>query len=143
MAPISDGGPDSGKVRPSWLTVLGRILLPVALLAIALLGAAPNLVKAAPGSSNSSQNTPQGNASGAGGQNGKIAPDLWAALGSGNSQKAKWAANTSKGLYVQVVITATSVDPTLQNLRYAVVAAGGSQRSSRCCRELQCRKWRL
>ena len=126
MAPITDGGPDSGGVKPSWLTLLGRILLPLGLLAIALLGSAPNLARAAPGSSNSSQTTPQGNGWGAGGPNGKIAPDLWAALGSGNVPKARWAANTSRGLYGQVVITATSPDPTLKNLRPTVVAAGGS-----------------
>src|SRR6516225_5520511 len=126
MPPITDGGSDSGKSRPSWLTVLGRILLPVGLLAIALLGAAPNLAKAATGSQNSYQNTPQGNGWGAGGPNGKIAPDLWAALGSGNVPKARWAANTSHGLYVQVVITATSPDPMLQNVRSTVLAVGGS-----------------
>jgi hypothetical protein len=36
------------------------------------------------------------------------------------------AANTSHGLYVQVVITATSTDPALLNLRYAMVATGRS-----------------
>ena len=39
---------------------------------------------------------------------------------------AKWAANTARGKYVQVVISADSRDPALTDLRRAVLAAGGS-----------------
>jgi hypothetical protein len=126
MAPITDRGSDSSKLRPSWLTVLGRILLPVALLAVPLVGGAPNLAKAAPSSPDSSQNPLQSSACAAGGPNGKIAPNLWAGFGWENVPKARWAANTSHSLYVQVVITAASTDPTLQKLRCPVVATGTS-----------------
>ena len=126
MAPITDRGPDSSKLRPTWLTVLGRILLPVALLAIPLVGAAPNLAKAASSSRDSSQNPPQSSGCGAGGPNGKDCPGFVGRSGIGKRTESPMAANTSHGLYVQVVITATSTDPALLNLRYAMVATGRS-----------------
>ena len=126
MAPITDGGPDSAKLRPSWLTVLGRILLPVGLLAIALIGGAPNLAKAAAGFPNSLQNKAQVHGWATGCPKGEIDLDSWPVLESGDVPKARWAASTTSGLYVQVTITTTSSEPTLQSLRYAGVAADGS-----------------
>ena len=66
------------------MNLLSRILLPLALFAIALFGAGANAAHAA--------------------KSDKVASDLKKVLTSGAT--AKWAVNTSKGKYVQVVISA-------------------------------------
>ena len=94
-----------GKAR-GWLVLLGRVLLPVGLFAIALFGAGVNAAHAA---------VPDR----------KIAADLKHVL-SGNGANPKWVANTGRGTYVQVVIAAASTDPALTDLRAAILANGGS-----------------
>ena len=64
-----------------WLTCLARVLLPLGLFAIALFGGGVNAAHAAP--------------------DGKVAADLKTAL---SAATRRWAANTSRGMYVQVVI---------------------------------------
>ncbi|MCC6867177.1 MAG: S8 family serine peptidase, partial [Burkholderiales bacterium] len=107
MASTRQAVQDHATKAGSWLTFLGRVLLPLGLFAIAFLGAGANAAHAAvaPGS--------------------KIAPDLRAVLGS-QKASAKWTATTKRGLYVQVLVSAVSADPALGDLRAAIVAAGGS-----------------
>ena len=86
------------------LNLLSRILLPIGLFAIALFGAGVNAAHAA--------------------KPDKVASDLKSVLNSGAT--TKWAANTSLGKYVQVVVSADSSDSSLSALRAAIVAGGGS-----------------
>ncbi len=104
MASIARTVHKSSKTSTDLLNLLSRILLPLGLFAIALFGAGVNAAHAA---------KPE-----------KVSSDLKKVLASGGS--AKWAANTSKGQYVQVVISAESSDPSLTAVRAAVLAAGGS-----------------
>ncbi len=106
MTSFAPTGHDRRKETAGWLVLLGRALLPLVLFAIALFGAGVN-------------------AAHAGSFAGKIASDLKAALNS-SGISAKWAATTSRGTYVQVVVSSSSVDPSLAALRSAILAAGGS-----------------
>ena len=92
--------------QPGWQILIGRILLPLGLFAVAMFGGGVNAAHAAR-------------------PDGKVAADLRTALTS-SGPKAKWAASTQRGTYVQVVISADSTDPALSDLRAAVLAAGGS-----------------
>ena len=104
MASIGPIAHDSARHTNNWLILLSRILLPLGLFAIALFGAGVNAAHAG---------------------NGKVAADLRAALQHPGAN-AKWTADTARGKYVQVVISADSRDPSLTDLRGAVLAAGGS-----------------
>ena len=104
MASIGHAVRKSSLTSTGLLNLLSRILLPLGLFAIALFGAGVNAAHAA-------------NAE-------KVSADLKKVLTTGGN--AKWTANTSKGQYFQVVISAESSDPSLASVRAAVLAAGGS-----------------
>src|SRR5262245_15564915 len=100
---ISHARRERSTTTNTWLNLLGRILLPLGLFAIALFGAGVNAAHASPDN--------------------KVASDLRSVLNGGTKQK--WSADTSSGKYVQVVVSAESSDPALTNLRSAILAAGG------------------
>ena len=102
---VSIGHTDHKEQTIGWLTLFGRILLPLGLFAIALFGGGVNAAHALP----AARSRP-----------------IFARRAESSGPKAKWAANTSRGTYVQVVISAASSDPSLADLRSAVLAAGGS-----------------
>ena len=106
MTTIETTGHDGATQGNRWLTLLGRVLLPLTLFAIALFGGGVNAAHAAP-------------------QDGKVAADLRAALASQRTNSS-WAASTSRGTYVQVLVSAATSDPALTELRAAILAAGGS-----------------
>jgi hypothetical protein len=104
MASIGHAVRKSSITSTGLLNLLSRILLPLGLFAIALFGAGVNAAHAA--------------------QPEKVSSDLRKVLASGGN--AKWTANTSKGRYVQVVISTISSDASLAALRAAIISKGGS-----------------
>jgi subtilisin family serine protease len=106
VASIRAAENDRSIHRGRWVTLLGRILLPFGLFAVALVGSGVNAAHAGPHA-------------------GKVAADLKSAL-QGQAGKARWVAQTRRGVYVQVVINGDAPDPELAELRRGILAQGGS-----------------
>ena len=92
-----------------WLGFLAKVLLPVGLFAISVIGASANHAHAMPPAPAT-----------------KLSPDLAAAVTAPSVSDQKWIKQDSSGRRFKVIIIGAGSDPILTGLRNAVVSGGGS-----------------